>query len=81
MNERRGSDTVIGRALTAATGSDGDYKWELRQCRGFLKDIENVLKDHEARQKKDPDDYGYVGDLAHAAGNLVEVIRFLRGQG
>jgi len=76
MNERRGSDTVIGRALTAS--ADSDYKENLRDVRKLLADIEKALKDHESRQKKQPNDYGYVGDLGHAVSELQEVNKSLR---
>lgn len=80
MNERRGSDTVIGRALTAATVAYS-YEERLRDVRKLLTDIEKTLKDHEVKQKKDQDDYGYVGDLGYTVSKLQEVNRFLRGQG
>lgn len=80
MKTRRGSSTELGKRMTAVT-ADREYQVRLRDCRVVLDGIEKALKVHEARQKKDPNNYGYVGDLGHVEGELIEVARFLRGQG
>jgi hypothetical protein len=79
MKERRGSNTAVGREIAAS--ADSDYKAKVRDVRKKLADIERAIKDHERAQAVQANDYGYVGDVGHAFALLVDVERFLRGQG
>ena len=75
MTTRRGSETQVGRCLTADANSA--YKSKLRDCRELVRDLEKALDSHEKEQSGSPDDYGSVGDLGHVYEELNNVLRFL----
>ena len=77
MKTRRGSDTVVGLRI-AATASQ-EYKERVKEIRKVLVSIEHALKGHEARQKEEPADWGYVGDVGHVLGELKDVSNSLGG--
>ena len=77
MRTRRGMDTQIGKKMTSS--ADQDYKFRMKIVRGLASDIDRALKNHENAQKEDSENYGRVGDLAHIADGLKEVLRSLTG--
>lgn len=59
--------------------SSSDYNKKLTGDVKFrLKQIDSLLTKHEALQKKDPDNYGFQGDLEHVSELLGEVVSFLK---
>lgn len=77
MKTRRGSSTEVGQRLAA--DANGEYRSAIRDCRMILRSLDQALKKHEARQKNDEENWGYVGDLAHIKGEMLELVRFIEG--
>jgi hypothetical protein len=70
MKMRRGSTGVVASA-------DSDYKAKVREVRKTLDDIEKAIKYHETRQKNNPLNYGYVGDMGHVQSKLLDAVSSL----
>ena len=68
-------------ATATATAAAMEYEARLQAVRDLLKEIGKSLDKHEARQVNDPRNWGVVGDLGYAVKQLVEVKRFIGGEG
>lgn len=77
MKTRRGTDTAVGQRLAA--DANQEYRSAMRDCRMVLKSLDGALKKHEARQRNDEENWGYVGDLSHIRGEMLDLIRFIEG--
>lgn len=54
------------------------YQEKQTAVRRLLLDLVNMADAHRRRQLQEPNDWGYVGDLAHVEERLKEVVGFLR---
>ena len=76
MRTRRGSSTVVGMKMAAS--ADREYKNRSGRVHHLLKELEKAMKDHDARQKKEPSNWGFAGNLGHVESELGDVLRFIR---
>ena len=44
----------------------------------YIKDLQAALKKMDAKQKKDPKNWGYPGSLGRVTDDMEEIIQFLR---
>lgn len=79
MKTRRGTHTEIGKSLMSLDKSAlRDYKDLVLECRTLLGDLTKLVRDHEARQKKDSGNWAMNGDIGHVNEGLKELVRFLK---
>lgn len=50
------------------------YRLKLQSCNFALGELRKALLDHNKKQKANPDNYGYVGDLGHMLSQLNQLI-------
>ena len=62
----------------AESDPGAEYKMRMKQIQKALKDMQAKLKSHETKQKKDPKNWGYAGDLAHVNQALYELLDSMR---
>jgi hypothetical protein len=65
--------TNITRTTTAAEAYDA----RLVHAREMLRMLDMAIAAHEGRAKRDPKNWGLVGDLAHVDDKLTEIAAFL----
>ena len=51
------------------------------EINALLKKIKTGLAEHNRREKQNPRNWGYTGDLQHIASELQEISDFLRNEG
>jgi hypothetical protein len=76
MKTRRGTETIIAKALAGADAVT-EYKAKSREVRKLLSDLDKAMTKHDKRQATDPMDWGFVGNLGHVVEELEEVSRFM----
>lgn len=64
----------------AKQDADTQYKVRLREVRGHLDKISDLVTKHEFLQSNEPRNWGYVGDLGYVAEELGNVVRFLKNE-
>ena len=57
--------------------ADGSYKEQRTQMDKDIKALQAALKKMDAKQKKDPKNWGYPGTMGRIADDMKEIIRFL----
>ena len=57
--------------------ADGSYKERRTQMDKDIKTLQAALKKMDAKQKKDPKNWGYTGNLGKIADDMEEIIRFV----
>ena len=70
---------VVKRALRAQQDADKEYQRMRKVIDSRLKMINRLLKEEDKRQKADPRNWGFVGDLGHIEELLSEIGEFLGG--
>ena len=71
------NEAILNEKQSAAA----EYKKRRSAATKELKEIEKKLKGMDARQKKDPENWGFVGSLGNALKNLKELSAELGGGG
>lgn len=56
-----------------------EYLKTLKDLNSQLENLKSKLKGHQKAQKKDPQNWGYVGDLKHLSTQLDEILAHLKG--
>ena len=59
-------------------GADKMYKDRRKEIDGMVKTLQSSLKKMDAKQKKEPTNYGYAGNLSNIIDNMKDMIQFLR---
>ena len=54
------------------------YKDRRKEIDGMVKTLQASLKKMDAKQKKEPTNYGYAGNLSNIIDNMKDMIQFLR---
>ena len=65
----------ISKTLNA--GASQSYRQKRQSIDSVLVELKNSILKHETKQKKDPDNYGYVGDLNYVLSQLKEMVGHL----
>jgi len=75
---RRGTKTAMARSVVAES-ADKAYQRVQRDIDGKMKRLHKAMDKHDKEQKKDPLNWGFVGDYGHVHEQLDELVRFLNG--
>ena len=59
-----------------ALESDEEYKKKTQAVQKLFVQIEKHIKQHAQKQKKDPRNWGYVGDMGRIEQMLKEIVEF-----
>ena len=59
-------------------GADKMYKERRKEIDRLVKSLQTSLKKMDAKQKKEPTNYGYAGNLSNIIDNRKDMIQFLR---
>lgn len=59
----------------AGADADSEYKQKVRAVRKLLKELSKKVDEHEKEQKRDPRNWGNVGDMGHYMTELEDLVR------
>ena len=59
-------------------GADKMYKDRRKEIDGMVKTLQASLKKMDAKQKKEPTNYGYAGNLGNIIDDMKDMIQFLK---
>lgn len=74
---RRGTTTIVAKELISAEASK-EYSDKVKEARKLMKNIDSIITKHSREQKKDPKDWGYVGDMGYIVELLNDASRFIK---
>jgi len=74
---RRGTHTVVAGDIVGG-GLARDFADKARSVRQLLKRIEKGVQKEERGFKKEPTNWGYLGDLGHVESELKDIASFLQ---
>jgi len=74
---RRGTKTAVAQEIVGAEAVR-EYADRVKEARLLLRRIDKGIGQHEREQKREPKNWGYVGDMGHVVEELNDVARFLK---
>ena len=57
--------------------AESTYFARLKEVRGFMKELDDKIKDHYEQFKKDRTNWGFAGDMENVAEGLKDIVDFL----
>ncbi len=64
--------------ITAGDGADTSYNKSIKEIEASIKTLQKQLKDHQKKQKKEPKNWGFVGDLDTVKTALQDAVNTLK---
>lgn len=77
-NVRETIRKIIQEVLNEGKFADDSYQNKVKEINNLIKIISKGLKNHQEKQKKDTNNWGFVGDLSTVVDELQEIATFLK---
>ena len=68
----------IAKLLVAKESADQEYQRRSKDVAKMLAQIKKEVAKHNKKQKQDPQNWGFVGDMGHVYSELVDIHSFLQ---